>query len=528
MSVKAIFSECSFFLWLDTAERLAREHDWIPVYWTALPDFEKPIEQKFPGIIYHSTLDAIRGIPARSCTTLQLPALDQPLLEKLAFCESIVLPMMDRMDIAGTFSYEERRKLYHSYVRYWSGILDKVRPDIYISPVSPHVIYDYVLYCLCKMQGVKTIMFNQPSLYGWIYPIEHFETIPKSLQTMYKNLLNIRTTTKSKTITLSDQSEYYLKKTSSDYSTAVPFYMKEQFEQNQIGMYLFKKFITHPDNFFKMVQKGKFLLTRDHYVKQKGKKIEESNMKGLEYLWNRVEGVKKKNKLKEHYQMLQKEADFNQPYVYVALHYQPENSTSPLGESFADQYLLVDLLSKCVPNNWSIYVKEHSSQWHIKLHGERARTTDFYDALAALTNVRLVPISTPNFSLIDHAKAVATVTGTTGWEAIVRGKPVLIFGHAWYKGCDGVFYTPSEKTCKGALLKIAEGYKVDKDAVRLFVHVIEKVGMRGYVDVGYEKVADISYEENISALACTIQNFFMEISLKSNELAKPNLRATLN
>jgi len=522
MTVKAIFSECSFFLWLDTAERLVREHDWKPVYWTALPDFETPIQQKFPDVIYHSTLDAIRGIPARSCTTLQLPALDQPLLEKLTFCESIVISMMDRMDIAGTFSYEERRNLFYKFVRYWFGVLDAVKPDVYISPVSPHVIYDYVLYCLCKMKGIKTIMFNQPSLYGWIYPIEHFETIPKSLQSMYADLLHLKTAGKLEPFTLSDQSEFYMKKTSSDYSTAVPFYMKEQFEQNQIGIFLLKKFITHPDNISNMIRKGRFLLSRDHYVKQKGKKIEESNMKGLEYLWNRLEGVQKKNKLKQHYKKQEKPADLNHPYVYVALHYQPENSTSPQGESFTDQFLVVDLLSKCVPKGWSIYVKEHSSQWHIKLHGERARTTDFYDAIAALSNARLIPVSTPNFSLIDHAKAVATVTGTTGWEAIVRGKPVLIFGHAWYKGCDGVFYTPSEKTCKEVLLKIAEGYKVDKEAVRLFVHVIEKVGMRGYVDVGYEKVADISYEENISALTCTIQNFFMEISSKSNKLTKLN------
>jgi hypothetical protein len=300
--------------------------------------------------------------------------------------------------------------------------------------------------------------------------------------------------------------------------------MKEQFEQNQLGSYFLKKIITHPDNISNMIRKGRVLFLKDHYVKQRGKKIEESNMKGLEYLWNRLEGVQKKNKLKQHYKKQEKPADFNHPYVYVALHYQPENSTSPQGESFTDQFLVVDLLSKCVPKGWNVYVKEHSSQWHIKLHGERARTTDFYDALAALTNVRLVPVSTPNFSLIDHAKAVATVTGTTGWEAIVRGKPVLIFGHAWYKGCDGVFYIPSEKTCKEALLKIAEGYKVEKEAVRLFVHAIEKVGMRGYVDVGYEKVADISYEENISALTYTIQNFFMEISSKSNELIKPNYR----
>lgn len=520
MVVKAIFSECSFFLWLDTAEQLSRESGWKPVYWTALPDFEKYIKQRFPDVIYHSTLDAIRGISPSSCASMNLPALDQPLLEKLAFCESIVLPMMDRMDINGTFSYNQRKNLYYSYVKYWSGVLDTFKPDVYISPVSPHVIYDYVLYCLCKMRGIKTIMFNQPSLYGWIYPVEHFEEMPKSIQKLYENLLHLQKAGDVEPFTLSNQTEYYLKKTSSDYSTAVPFYMKEQFKQNQIGIFLLKKFITNPDNISNMILKGKMLFSRNHYVKQKGKSIQESNMKGLEYILNRIQGINKKNHLKQRYKKLQQEPDFTRPYVYIALHYQPENSTSPQGEIFADQYLLVELLSKCLPDDWSIYVKEHSSQWHIKLHGERGRTIDFYDALSILPNVRLVPVNSPNFELIDKAKAVATVTGTTGWEAIVRGRPVLIFGHAWYKGCEGVFYTPSEITCKAAMTKITAGYKVDKEAVRLFIHVLEKVGMRGYVDAGYESVADISYEDNITALVHTIQRFYTEIS--SNKMNKKN------
>jgi hypothetical protein len=518
MVIKAIFSECSFFLWLDTAERLKKEYGWKPVYWTALADFEKYIHERFPDVIYHSSLDAIRGIPAPVYAAMKLPPLDQLLLEKLAFCESIVISMMNRMDINGTFTYDERKHLYYTYVRYWSGVLDAVKPDVYISPVSPHIIYDYVLYCLCKMRGIKTIMYNQPSLYGWIYPVDHFEDMPPSIQTTYEEFLRLKSIGKLAPYTISKQSEFYLKKTSSDYSTAIPFYMKEQQKQNQIGIFFLKKFITHPDNISNMIVKAKSLLSRDHYVKQKGKTIEQSNMKGLEYLWNRILGAKKKNQLKQHYQTLQQNPELNRSYVYVALHYQPENSTSPQGETFADQYLLVDLLSKCLPEGWSVYVKEHSSQWHIKLHGERGRTTDFYDALAALPNVRIVPISSPNFELIDNSKAVATVTGTTGWEAIVRGKPVLTFGHAWYKGCEGVFYTPSEKTCRTALTKIADGYKVDKEAVRLYVHVIETVGMRGYVDVGYESVADVSYEDNITELTRSIQRFFTEISSNKNKL----------
>lgn len=203
------------------------------------------------------------------------------------------------------------------------------------------------------------------------------------------------------------------------------------------------------------------------------------------------------------------EADFDCPYIYVPLHYQPERSTSPEGGVFPNQLLMVELLSTCAPEGWSIYVKENPLQFQaVAATGECSRTIDFYDDLAALPNVTIVPISTSSFELIDNSMAVATVTGTAGWEAVLRGKPTLIFGHAWYKGCEGVFYTPTIDMCRSALSKIQAGYKVDNKLVRLFVYALEQVSVRGYVEPAHEKVAGISHEENVAALTDAIHFFY--------------------
>ena len=236
--------------------------------------------------------------------------------------------------------------------------------------------------------------------------------------------------------------------------------------------------------------------------------------KGFGYLFGKLEGIQNKDKLKRYYKKLEQEAKFDCPYIYFALAYQPENSTSPLGEVFADQLLIIDMLSYCLPNNWYLYVKEHCSQWHRKLHGERSRTIDFYRYLSSIPNVKIIPVETSNFDLIDNAKAIATVTGTTGWEAVIRGKPALVFGHAWYKDCKGIFYTPSIEKTREAISTITSGYKVDIDLVKLFIYALEKVAIKGYVDVGYKKVADISYEENIAVLTETVNTFFQKITLK--------------
>jgi capsule polysaccharide export protein KpsC/LpsZ len=124
-----------------------------------------------------------------------------------------------------------------------------------------------------------------------------------------------------------------------------------------------------------------------------------------------------------------------------------------------------------------------------------------------LPNVKLVSFSTTSFELIDHSIAAATVSGTVGFEAVSRGKPVFLFGHAWYKGCEGVFYTPTQKLCEQSLSVIKNGYTVDTEKVRLFVYVLEKCGFEGYIDDIYEKMSSIPKLQNAQSIAAAIGNY---------------------
>ena len=98
MTVKAIFDECSVPFWIDVVDNLIKQYEWEPCYWIGDPDFRDLVINKFPKVVFHSNLDAIRGIPVTECKNIQLSVLDQPLLEELAFCQSISLHMMNRMD----------------------------------------------------------------------------------------------------------------------------------------------------------------------------------------------------------------------------------------------------------------------------------------------------------------------------------------------------------------------------------------------------------------------------------------------
>jgi hypothetical protein len=223
-------------------------------------------------------------------------------------------------------------------------------------------------------------------------------------------------------------------------------------------------------------------------------------MTGWEYRWFRFRSGRVTRHLEAHYHRLAGPVDLSRPYIYVALSYQPERTTSPLGGVFVHQQLMVDLLARCLPEGWSLYVKEHPVQFEARraFRTQCVRSKDYYDDLASIPCVRLVPMSVGTCELIDNARATAVVTGTVGWEAVNRGRPTLIFGYPWYRGCEGIFHVQTEEACAEALKKIEAGYEVDYEKLRLFYRALEEVGSFAYVDERFEgKIVNISQQENI-------------------------------
>ncbi len=109
-------------------------------------------------------------------------------------------------------------------------------------------------------------------------------------------------------------------------------------------------------------------------------------------------------------------------YIYYPLHVNPEYSTNFQGTMWMDQTYNIEVLSKSVPVDWLIYVKEHPAMLIA-----RVRPDEFYRRIRRLPNVRMASVSIDSHEMIMGAQMVAIVTGTTGWEAILRGKPVLQF-----------------------------------------------------------------------------------------------------
>ena len=210
--------------------------------------------------------------------------------------------------------------------------------------------------------------------------------------------------------------------------------------------------------------------------------------------------------LKKEYLRVQSPVDFAKKFVYATLQYQPESQTCPQAGVFADQLLMIETLSAALPAGWLIYVKEHPALWlvlGVKFYNFRPK--GYYETLASLKNVKVVPVETNSFQLIRHSQAVATGAGSVGWEALLRSKPVLVFGYPWYQHCEGAFKVTDTASCKEALEKIKKGYAASAQQMINYLVSLDAVCVEAYFDPYTEEVSKIGPQQNAQNIVQAIE-----------------------
>jgi len=171
-----------------------------------------------------------------------------------------------------------------------------------------------------------------------------------------------------------------------------------------------------------------------------------------------------------------------QPFVYFPLHYQPERTTCPDGGAFNDQFLAASLLAHALPEGWRLLVKEHPSQFKWQTEGELGRWDGYYERFLGLPNTLLVSTRVASERLILASRAVATITGMAGWEAVMLGRPAIVFGNAWYADCAGATQVGTLAQAREALARAAAGDGPDPVETRRFAAAIEAIGERCYIN----------------------------------------------
>ncbi len=138
------------------------------------------------------------------------------------------------------------------------------------------------------------------------------------------------------------------------------------------------------------------------------------------------------------------------PLLVYFMHYQPERTSLPDGLFFTQQWLAIRQLSVHLPDGWTLLVREHPTTWLRPLHVS-VRPEGLYESIASLPNTQVCSMEVDTFELIDASRAVATLTGSVGFQALLRNRPVLAFGLAPYKDHPACFSVRSADDLSTAL-----------------------------------------------------------------------------
>lgn len=203
----------------------------------------------------------------------------------------------------------------------------------------------------------------------------------------------------------------------------------------------------------------------------------------------------------------------NQNFGFFALHSEPEIALQLNGRVFLNQIELVRNISLALPINYKLLIKEHPRSYGL-------RDINFYKDLISIPNVELVDFNFSVSELIESSKIVFNVSGNTGFEALIRKKPVIVFGihdlslfpNTMVRTVHNIYELP--KNINSILLNynfnkeftikfLALIYKYST-SVNLYSSLLAKSGRIGF--------SDLSYDEQIENIAQLFKMYKDELS----------------
>jgi len=164
-----------------------------------------------------------------------------------------------------------------------------------------------------------------------------------------------------------------------------------------------------------------------------------------------------------------KDVDLKSPYIFYALHFEPEASTQ-CRLTLESQLAIIKMIAQALPSNWKLYVKEHPHQFltntHAFSHGFHTcnlfKTVKYYKRILETPNVVVVSHEYKSEELAKKSVAVAGLVGTIIMETITYKKPILLFSevHPGVK-IPAILKCFSFDQLKAAMQKLQEGYTPD-------------------------------------------------------------------
>ena len=123
--MNVVYSVGGLLEWKEVALSLKEKLNWTPKYWITTKHNHEQISKSFSDILIHPFEDLNRCVLPKEYEDLssnQLTSDERNIFKKN---ETTVMELFDRMDLGGSFNFEERQRTYLKLLVFWLNIVEK-------------------------------------------------------------------------------------------------------------------------------------------------------------------------------------------------------------------------------------------------------------------------------------------------------------------------------------------------------------------------------------------------------------------
>lgn len=419
----------------------------------------------YPDDVYHEISAEIGYQTAYSkvCNIEELPALSEELLRAMLPYKSVAFNMSCRNFHLHIYNYYEMEEEYLQHITYWNHILDEDKIDMVFLSTTPHHMWEYIIYALAKVRGIPVLIETIANIPGLNEVATSLENIGNNAYWYYLEHPDLELE--------GDMRRYYEKiKFEKEY---LPKRRRAEIRK-ETRKWAYNTF--HKGPYLRVINIKPLIKDIIRFDFDKFFRDFQSYLKNLNNVRRIIVAKSHLKGWKYYDKKLTQPVSLKEKYIYYALQYFPEASVLPRGGVFENQILAIKILAQAAKEKGiKVYVKEH---WI-----EESRTKRFYNELANIPNVYMLPLETDTYELIDGAVAVASQTGSCLTEAIIRGVPSLAFAQSCICGAPGVFRVGAVEEVLHVLQIIDnEEYSIDEKALEHYFAALDKTLVKGYLE----------------------------------------------
>ncbi len=365
-------------------------------------------------------------------------------------------------NVVDLISYDELSFMVYEALAYWNTVLEKHKIDVFMAFNIPHAGFDYIIYALCKIKGIKTYFMIQTKIPDYSYIIDDIYNQVPELKKLYEEIKEEYKDIDIEDIELPEDFEFQYNKYIKNEEDLTPLSMNVNYLPKGVSSAIERK----------EEKQTKIALLYEMYKNDGFRKTAYKLFFRISHLFYGGNNTLTEEYYKNWSKYSQK-ADYSKKFIYFPLHLQPEMTTCPLAGVFMHQELIIHMLSKIVPDDVYIYVKENPKQ---TAYG---RILKFPQKISEYRNVVLLEKDTDTFKLSDNCLATVSTTGTVLWEGMFKRKPGIMFGNFIAEYAPGIFKVSNKLECENAINKILNNdIDITLKDIKLYLLAISKISFK--------------------------------------------------